>query len=412
MSNMQNKNYNIKKILLILVSMLILFGLASSIFILKTKTDSKPVQTETTNHSLTETSEPNSDSIEEKENLETVLLTAVGDIMFHDDQLASAIKDDHTYDFHSMFADVKPIFREADVTLANFETTLAGDSLEFVGYPRFNSPDEVADAIKDAGVDILTTANNHSLDTGDDGLKRTARVLQDKHFKTVGTYENKPDSRVLTHEVNGITFAILAYTESTNGLGDQYDTNYLNEMINLMTKENIERDIEKAKQMNVDFIITFMHWGEEYMTEPNDTQKEYAKFMADQGVDLILGSHPHVIQHTDTIVTDEKETFVAYSMGNFISNQRVETLGEDFARTEDGVILNFTIEKDIELDETTITDVDFIPTWVYKAYDAKEVPQYRVLPIDEFLNSGDISDAFKSRMERSYEETMSQMNNK
>lgn len=412
MSNMQNKNYNIKKILLILVSMLILFGLASSIFILKTKTDSKPVQTETTNHSLTETSEPNSDSIEEKENLETVLLTAVGDIMFHDDQLASAIKDDHTYDFHSMFADVKPIFREADVTLANFETTLAGDSLEFVGYPRFNSPDEVADAIKDAGVDILTTANNHSLDTGDDGLKRTARVLQDKHFKTVGTYENKPDSRVLTHEVNGITFAILAYTESTNGLGDQYDTNYLNEMINLMTKENIERDIEEAKQMNVDFIITFMHWGEEYMTEPNDTQKEYAKFMADQGVDLILGSHPHVIQHTDTIVTDEKETFVAYSMGNFISNQRVETLGEDFARTEDGVILNFTIEKDIELDETTITDVDFIPTWVYKAYDAKEVPQYRVLPIDEFLNSGDISDAFKSRMERSYEETMSQMNNK
>src|SRR5699024_6532942 len=147
---------------------------------------------------------------EEAETSTNVMLTAIGDIMFHDDQLESGLTDDNSYDFNPMFADVKPLLSEADMTLANFETTLAGDSVGYMGYPRFSSPDEVADTIKDAGVDILTTANNHSLDTEAAGLKRTAKVLNDKGFKTVGSYEEKPESRVLIHEENDITFAILS----------------------------------------------------------------------------------------------------------------------------------------------------------------------------------------------------------
>jgi len=234
--------------------------------------------------------------------------------------------------------------------------------------------------------------------------------LQEKGFKTVGTYEKKPESRVLTHEVNDITFAILSYTDSTNGLGDQYPSDELNAIINLMTKENIERDVEEAKQLNVDFIITFMHWGEEYMREPNERQIEYANFMAELGVDLILGSHPHVIQPTDTIKIADKETFVVYSMGNFVSNQRTETLGEDFARTEDGIIINFTIEKDENSQATTITDVEYIPTWVHKIIDPNtNQPAYRILPVEQFLTNDDIEDEFKKRMEQSYDATMSQV---
>lgn len=350
----------------------------------------------------------------EKENEEDVksnsivTLAATGDIMFHGPQLNSARRGD-SYDFTPMFADVKPILSSADLTIANFETTLGGPSLGFSGYPQFNSPDEVADAIKDAGVDILTTVNNHSLDTRADGLKRTVRVLQDKGFKTVGTYEEEPDSRVLTYEINDITFAILAYTESTNGLGDLFSDEELNAMLNLMTKENIERDIKEAQSLDVDFIITFMHWGDEYATEPNEKQIEYAHFMADLGVDLILGSHPHVIQPNDQIKTIDQTTFIVYSMGNFISNQRRETLGKSFAPTEDGVIVHFVIEKDYKLEETTITEVDYTPTWVYKNMDANNKPLYRILPIEDFLTSNQIDDSFKTKMKHSYEATMSQM---
>lgn len=407
------KNNSLVKVILILLVVLSLIGVSVYFFFIKNNDDEA---NDGTNGRAITNEQAETDTVdipeEEPQTKTEVSLTAIGDIMFHDDQLESGLEIDDTFDFNPMFADVKPLLSSADITLANFETTLGGSSLGFTGYPQFNSPDEVADAIQNAGVDILTTANNHSLDTRDDGLKRTAKVLQDKGFKTVGTYEKEPDSRVLTHEVNDITFAILSYTESTNGLGDQYPADELNAMINLMTKENIERDVQEAKQLNVDFIITFMHWGEEYMRKPNERQIEYANFMAELGVDLILGSHPHVIQPTDIIKTDDKETFVVYSMGNFVSNQRVETLGEDFARTEDGVIIDFTIEKNYDSEETTITNIEYTPTWVHKIIDPNtNKPAYRILPVEQFLTSDDISDDFKVRMEQSYEATMSQVAN-
>src|SRR5699024_1766181 len=148
-----------------------------------------------------------------EESYTEIRLAAVGDIMFHDEQLRSAYHEEtDSYDFQGMFTDVEPILSAADLTLANFETTMAGPERPYIGYPHFNSPDEVADAIQSAGVDVLTTVNNHSLDTRDAGLKRTVKVLREKGFATVGTYDEKPDSRVLIQEVKGIKFAILAYT--------------------------------------------------------------------------------------------------------------------------------------------------------------------------------------------------------
>lgn len=340
-----------------------------------------------------------------------VRISALGDIMFHDDQLESAyIAESDSYDFKSMFKDVKPILSTADLTLANFETTTAGSSRAYTGYPTFNSPDEVIDAIQYAGVDVLTTANNHSLDTGSDGLKRTLKILRKKGIDTVGTYGESTDSRILLKDVEGIKFAILSYTESTNGLGDQYPPEQLNSMINLMTEDNIKRDIQKAKELDVDFIITFMHWGVEYVEIPNDRQTEFAQMMAEEGVDLILGSHPHVIQKSDVIKTNDKETFVIYSMGNFISNQRKETLGDSHEFTEDGIIVNLDIRKNDETGETTIQNIEYVPTWVYRdKEDGQPTYTYRVLPIENFLFSDEISDEYKRRMERSLDETTSKM---
>lgn len=341
-----------------------------------------------------------------------VRVAVAGDIMAHGSQIRSALEigGDH-YDFRPMFEDVRPILSAADMTIANFETTTAGPEREYTGYPMFNSPDSLIDAVKYAGVDVLTTANNHSLDTRDSGLIRTVQQIRERDIDTVGTYVDGDESRILVREVEGIKFGILSYTETTNGLGAQYDPAYLNSILNLMTKENISRDIKAAKDAGVDFIITYMHWGQEYMTEPDETQLDFAQFMADEGVDLILGSHPHVIQRTDIVESaDGREVFVVYSLGNFISNQRQETLGDGFALTEDGLIINFDIQKNDFTGETIIVDVEYIPTWVYRHLESgRSTFTYRILPVESFLLRDEISDAYKKRMERSYESTMSKM---
>src|SRR5699024_6410050 len=153
--------------------------------------------------------------------------------------------------------------------------------------------------------------------------------------------------------------AILAYTESTNGLGDQFDKKTLDGMINMMDKDQIVKDIEGAKDADADLIIAYMHWGIEYADEPNETQVEFAEMLAEEGVHIIFGSHPHVIQKSDFIKSEKFDTFVIYSLGNFISNQRRETLGEDRHQTEDGVIVQLEVEKNVTQDELVIKSVEY-----------------------------------------------------
>lgn len=351
--------------------------------------------------------EPEQDS----ETFTDIRIAAAGDIMFHETQLDSAYNaKTNSYDFNSFFDDVKPFIESADLALVNLETTLGGAEIGYRGYPTFNSPDETIDAIKNAGFDVLTTANNHSLDTGSKGLKRTAKIIREKGLSSVGSYDKKPESRVLMQEVKGIKIAVLSYTESTNGLGDQYPAEELNAMLNLMDKDIIKEDIQEAKERDADLIITFMHWGEEYMESPNATQVEFAEMMAEEGVDIILGSHPHVIQKSEFLEVDDHKAFVIYSMGNFVSNQRRETLGDGKEGTEDGVIVNFDIRKNDQTGETIIQNVEYTPTWVYRNKEKGESQYtYRILPIENFLDSTDISKVFQDRMKKSLENTVSKM---
>lgn len=340
-----------------------------------------------------------------------ISIATVGDIMVHDEQYWGAYDEDSdSYDFNPVFEHVQPYIEEADLAIGNFETTLAGEDRGYQGYPIFNSPDEIADAVKNAGFDTLITSNNHSLDTGQEGLLRTVQQLEERDLDVVGSYDGEPESRHVIKEVDGVKIAMLAFTEHLNGLDDPYTDEEVYNMVDVISEENIQEALDDAKEDDPDLILTYMHWGEEYVEEPGDIQEQYAQFLADQGVDLIIGSHPHVIQRTDYIESGDHTAFVAYSLGNFVSNQRVETIDEDFAPSEDGVIMNFDIEKDNDTGETNLADVSYTPTWVYRHSETGERPfDYEILPVEDFQGNNELPEDILERLDRSIERTHSRL---
>ena len=190
----------------------------------------------------------------------TVNIKATGDIMFHPSQIDGAYNSaTNTYDFHNSFKAVKDIFQTADLTIANFEGTTAGNEVyAYQGYPLFNAPDEALDAIKDSGIDVLSTVNNHCLDTRKAGVIRTVQEINKRGMDTVGTYAEKPESRVLIKDVKGIKIAFLAYTEMVNGLESTMSPEDLDAMVNIIDEKKISEDIAYAKSKNADIIIACM----------------------------------------------------------------------------------------------------------------------------------------------------------
>ena len=347
----------------------------------------------------------------------TVNIKATGDIMFHPSQIDGAYNPaTNSYDFHNSFKAVKDIFQTADLAIANFEGTTAGDEVyAYQGYPLFNAPDEVLDAIRDSGIDVLSTVNNHCLDTRKAGVIRTVQEISKRGMDSVGTYEKKPETRVLIKDVKGIRIAFLAYTEMVNGLESTMSPEDLDAMVNIIDDDKISEDIAYAKSKDADIIIAYMHWGDEYFRVQAPRQEALADKLFTQGVDIIFGSHPHVIQPAEVLKYDGKTKFVAYSMGNFLSNQRIETLGsfgmtEDESKyTEDGVIIDINIEKDGKTGEASIKDVSYIPLWVYKGKTESGVTEHVVYPIMEYIESSELNDKSKARMQRSLDDTTMQM---
>ncbi|WP_354542466.1 CapA family protein [Salinicoccus halitifaciens] len=349
-----------------------------------------------------------------EEGTSEITISTVGDIMVHDEQYWGAyVEETDSYNFKPWFEHVKPYLEEADLAIGNFETTVAGEDRGYTGYPLFNTPDEIVEDVKYAGFDALVTSNNHSLDMGAQGLERTVQMLEDADLDVVGTYDGAPEERHVIREIDGIKVAMLAFTEMLNGMEGPYTDEEVYNMIDVISEENLTEAIDAAKADDPDIILTYMHWGPEYVEEPSDYQKEYAQFLADQGVDLIIGSHPHVIQRAEYLESadGESESFVVYSLGNFISNQRLETIGPDFEPNEDGVILNFDIEKDHESGETVIADVHYTPTWVYRHSDTNDTPfDYEILPVEDFQDDENLPADIRERLDRSLERTHSRLN--
>ncbi len=267
-----------------------------------------------------------------------VSIVFAGDAMQHIAQVNSAKRTGDTYDYSECFTEVKDYVSAADYAVVNFETTLGGKP--YTGYPCFSSPDSYADALTEAGFDLFLNANNHTLDRNDKGLVRTINTLDNKCIPHIGTYENKVSRDSLTpfiKNIKGFEIAFLNYTYGTNGIKSTKGT-----VVNYIDTIQIKNDILKARERGAEVITVAIHWGEEYKLLPNRTQKKLADFLCDNGVDLIIGGHPHVIQPMEIrhLEKYDKECLVVYSLGNFISNMKT-------ADTRGGAMVKVVIERDV-----------------------------------------------------------------
>lgn len=291
----------------------------------------------------------------------TVTLCAVGDIMMHEGQIWSGHDPNtDTFDYTHFFNEVKPVIAEADIAIANLETTLGGKELKYTGYPMFNSPDALAATIKDAGFDVVVTSNNHCLDRGEKGILRTLQVLEEYSLCAVGTNASPEGvEQIPTKEANYIKISFLAYTYGTNGIPIPKGKPYL---VNLIEEERILKDIGKARTQS-DAVVVYLHFGQEYKLTPSKEQKQLAQLLLENGADLVLGSHPHVVQPGEWVLVEEDgeqiKKYAAYSLGNFISAQR-------YPHTEEGLILKVTLEKDLTKNRVYIKEIEEHPTIVDK----------------------------------------------
>lgn len=319
----------------------------------------------------------------------TVVITAVGDIMVHYPQLVAQKTGEGTYDFNDNFIFIKDIIRDSDLSVANLETTILASKKPST-YPRFNSPPELLDAIKSAGFDVISTINNHTMDTGKAGVLATLDELIERDFTTVGTYRNKNDARYIVQTVKDIKIGLAAYTcgyfNSSGPYINNIPTEGMGSQLNIIDTtsvdssfEKIRVQIEKMKQEGCEFITIVLHWGTEYQKEPNSYQKKLAQKLVDEGVDLILGSHPHLVQSMEFLKSADgkHEGLVAYSMGNFLSNQRFEIL--EIKGTETGMVARVTLKKD-EDGKVEIVKAEYIPTWI-SLTGVEEDADYKILPI-------------------------------
>lgn len=310
----------------------------------------------------------------------TATLGSTGDIILHL-PILYAHQAGEDYDFTYVFSDVAPVYEQTDLMVANLEVTLGGpESGEYSGYPGFNSPDSIVPALKNAGVDICLTANNHSNDTGTYGMMRTLDVLDEYGIGHLGSRKTTDEHYLMTTNINGIRLGMLCYTYDTreytegekslnfNYLSDEavqkiatFNYEYLDEFY-----EDVQQQVDYMDMLNVDAKVIYMHWGTEYEDDPNGYQTEMAQRLCDMGFDVIIGSHPHVIQRFDTLTgADGHQTLCLYSMGNELSNQRKEEMDPEEPRgyTEDGLVIQVTFEK-FNNGDVKANGVNIVPTWV------------------------------------------------
>jgi poly-gamma-glutamate synthesis protein (capsule biosynthesis protein) len=268
-------------------------------------------------------------------NAQEVKLLFAGDAMQHQSQLENAFRNGK-YDYSSYFQYVKNEISRADLAIVNLEGTLGG--APYKGYPMFCFPDAFAVALKEAGFTLFLTANNHALDTYSKGINRTIDVLDSLAVYHTGTFKNafeREQNYPLIVEKNGVRMAFLNYTYDTNGL---YPTTPC--IVNYIDTTLIREDIRKARRLNSDVLIANMHWGQEYKLHPDKTQKKLAQFLMDEGVDLIIGSHPHVVQPSQILTdsTGRNTHLVVYSLGNFVSGMKA-------IHTDGGQMISVTLKK-------------------------------------------------------------------
>lgn len=341
-------------------------------------------------------------------------IMANGDLLYHDIIYISSKKSDGTYDFHDNFEYVKPWLKQADLVLGDFEGTVNKDHY-LAGYPLFNAPGEVMDAIKDAGYQVLDLAHNHILDSQIEGVVSTADAIEKAGMTPVGVYthESRDKAPLLIKEVNGIKVAILAYSYGFNGIEQNISQEDYNRYLSDLDEDKMKSEIERAEK-EADITIIMPQMGVEYQIEPTEEQKKLYHKMIDWGADIIFGGHPHVVEPAETVEKDGDKKLIIYSMGNFISNQRIETMQdvENAKWTERGVLMDVTIKK--KSGKTTIETAQAHPSWVSRTPKGGYSPEgyplylYQTYILEDFIEGGkyrsQLDEATKERIDTAYKE--------
>lgn len=307
-----------------------------------------------------------------------IKIAAVGDFLMHMPIVHGAANPvTGNYDFKPLLKEISPYFTDADYVLANLETRLAGRERGYSGYPLFNSPSELASDMRQMGIDMVLTANNHSLDMGVKGLQATLDNLDAAGLDHIGTYRSREDrEQPFIKDINGIRIGFLNYTQSTNGIPVSPDRNYL---VNMIDRNLMLADVAQMKEAGADFIVACPHFGTEYQRQPDEIQKTVALELLQAGADAVLGNHVHVVQPMEYLVLEgsARPALVVYSLGNFISNQR-------WRYSDSGIMVNLIIEKGADEPAARLSQVEWLPVWVH-TYPAGGKTRYRVLPVDEAI---------------------------
>ncbi len=337
--------------------------------------------------------------------LRSAHIRVIGDVMFHKEQLAMAKKSDGTYDFSLQFKFIKDSLAAADFTIANLETTVGKyKNTAYSGYPQFNTPESVLETLKDCGIDFFTMANNHMLDRWFDGLVQDVDLVEKYGFDHVGAYrtQEERDTPVI-YTVNGIKIGFVAYTHTTNTMENYSDKAAQEYGVPYLYKADIEDDIKKLREAGAEVVIALPHWGTENVNVPDETQYKYAKKLAKAGADIILGSHSHMVQPMQVVegtddAGNQKQVFVIYSMGNFISTMTMQY-------TDCGIILDFTIQEQADGSFRT-ENIGYVPIYVWKQDD-----KYTVISSAKYLENqpdGMSADQY-NQMVKTYHEIVDQL---
>lgn len=392
------------KILLIIIALLAAADITVISLCFKTPGGTKPDRKPSTSQSAPTVEDTEAPTEAAPELLSTATVLSTGDILMHMDVINSGKQEDGSYNYDSIFRYVKSYTQAADFSVANLETTLCGtdNGYGYSGNPRFNCPDAIVDSLKDAGFDLLLTANNHAADTDLVGYKRTLNTVRDKGLDTLGTYLSADERKWTIEEVNGIKIGMVCYTYSEGFSQRGYPVlNYHevaeNGILNYFTYDKLpefytqlQGYLDEMKAAGAEATMVYLHWGDEYKWKtgegPNANQTAMAQKLCDLGVDVIVGGHPHVVQPVDLLTSStdsEHKTIVLYSMGNAVSNQRKEEMqkSDPTGHTEDGVLFCVTFSKYSD-GSVYVDSAELIPTWV-NMHSNSGTKEYNILPLEE-----------------------------
>lgn len=340
------------------------------------------------------------ENVDSLDNSDTITFIFSGDMMGHMPQINAAYnKSKAIYDYSACFEHSKLYYQQADIAVANLETTLAGPP--YSGYPNFSSPDALLVALKDAGYNVMLTANNHVLDRSKRGLERTLDKIIAQKLNFAGSYYNKTqrDSVYpLMLQTKGLRIAMLNVTYGTNGIAVVAPN-----LVNMIDTAQIVRDISTSKARGADFIIMTIHWGDEYQLASNQKQKALAAFFVRNNIDLVIGSHPHVVQNVDFLKNANNDSVpVFYSLGNSISNQRKP-------HTDGGIMASVRIDSKTK----KIVCTKFLPVYVHKGY-LNGKYQYYQIPTTDYIADNEkfnLSKADSAQLMFFHEQTVKRLSN-